>query len=319
MGKVIYILSAGHSGSTLLDLAIGSHSEVFSTGELMHLSWQIERGPVESKKQTFCSCGADFRRCTVWNKIIGQIETKHRIPVYKHPHQFKLAPHHSRNHKRSIKTLIIQKILMNNYQSIFGLLFSKLLSIVYRKTITNNWHLFDEICNVTNTKYVIDSSKNILRYVLLKRFRPNDIFLVILVRGIHGVASSSYIEVSDEVINKRTKGWIRLYKNRVPKLIRTLKQTEYLAVRYEDFCENPNEKITNICNHIGLNNTIKELEINTNHRHLVAGNPIRHAGKIIIQKDNRWKQRLTKSQIESLNEIENDVYKYLQDIQISFI
>ena len=35
--KVIFIMSAGHSGSSLLSLILGSHSEGFSAGELCNL------------------------------------------------------------------------------------------------------------------------------------------------------------------------------------------------------------------------------------------------------------------------------------------
>ena len=43
--KLIYIVAAGHSGSTLLDMLIGSIPGVFSTGELNHLPWQLSRTP----------------------------------------------------------------------------------------------------------------------------------------------------------------------------------------------------------------------------------------------------------------------------------
>jgi hypothetical protein len=39
--KIIFIISAGHSGSTLLDLLIGTLPSVVSTGELIWLPWQI--------------------------------------------------------------------------------------------------------------------------------------------------------------------------------------------------------------------------------------------------------------------------------------
>ncbi len=35
--SLIYIICPGHSGSTLLDMLLGSHPEIFSTGELINL------------------------------------------------------------------------------------------------------------------------------------------------------------------------------------------------------------------------------------------------------------------------------------------
>jgi len=43
MKKIVYILSVGHSGSTLLDMLLGQFPNIFSTGELKHLTWQLYR------------------------------------------------------------------------------------------------------------------------------------------------------------------------------------------------------------------------------------------------------------------------------------
>jgi len=60
--KVIFIMGAGHSGSTLLDLIIGSHSKAFSLGEL----WSISADQV-SKKQSLI-CGVCAGECAFWNR-----------------------------------------------------------------------------------------------------------------------------------------------------------------------------------------------------------------------------------------------------------
>ncbi|MFW5804266.1 MAG: hypothetical protein ACOCWG_03435 [bacterium] len=40
MAKLIYIISTGHSGSTLLDILLGTFNNVFSTGEFRYFTWQ---------------------------------------------------------------------------------------------------------------------------------------------------------------------------------------------------------------------------------------------------------------------------------------
>jgi len=64
MKKIIYILSLSHSGSTLLDILLGSRSDAISLGEIFAV--------LESKKKTYegtehvCSCGTEMRKCQVW-------------------------------------------------------------------------------------------------------------------------------------------------------------------------------------------------------------------------------------------------------------
>jgi hypothetical protein len=93
MGKLVYLVAAGHSGSTLIDMAIGLIPGVFSAGEMVHLPWQIFRGPNKNDIQTYCSCGKDFKNCETWYKIITGIENKLDIKIYDNPQNFNISIH----------------------------------------------------------------------------------------------------------------------------------------------------------------------------------------------------------------------------------
>ena len=58
--KVIYVMGVGHSGSTLLDICLGSHAESVSVGELFYLPSKGWFG-----KQT-CACGKRGNECAFW-------------------------------------------------------------------------------------------------------------------------------------------------------------------------------------------------------------------------------------------------------------
>ena len=57
---VIYVVGNGHSGSTLLDLMLGSHSKIESVGELKKLP-QIFFMPTRPKRQ--CNSGVPVDEC----------------------------------------------------------------------------------------------------------------------------------------------------------------------------------------------------------------------------------------------------------------
>lgn len=72
---VVYIAGRGYSGSTLLDLLIGSHSGAVSLGELRALS---ERTRAKGKRfdQERCTCGAPtLYDCPFWSHIDRRIRT----------------------------------------------------------------------------------------------------------------------------------------------------------------------------------------------------------------------------------------------------
>jgi hypothetical protein len=62
--KVIYITGYGRSGSTLLDIALGSHPRIFGAGEITALARHVwDNGE-------YCACGAQVRDCAFWRPIV---------------------------------------------------------------------------------------------------------------------------------------------------------------------------------------------------------------------------------------------------------
>lgn len=61
--RVIFIMGVGHSGSTLLELILGSHSKILGLGELANLQEKLDSNPSEPAR--LCSiCPGE---CELWN------------------------------------------------------------------------------------------------------------------------------------------------------------------------------------------------------------------------------------------------------------
>ena len=63
--KVVYIMGAGHIGSTILDIAISTHHNIESLGELSkyhRFGWLPDDNRV-------CACGLSVYDCSFWGKI----------------------------------------------------------------------------------------------------------------------------------------------------------------------------------------------------------------------------------------------------------
>ena len=56
-------MACGHSGSTLLELILGSHSKAFGLGELVNLQWAVD-SPHEGFPKLCHVCEG---RCPFWN------------------------------------------------------------------------------------------------------------------------------------------------------------------------------------------------------------------------------------------------------------
>jgi len=69
--KVIYVVGVGHSGSTLLDLLLGSHSRIESLGEMEEFDRYMSREPSIRDARRTCTCGARYKECEFWRKVTG--------------------------------------------------------------------------------------------------------------------------------------------------------------------------------------------------------------------------------------------------------
>ncbi|MCT0223909.1 hypothetical protein [Synechococcus sp. CS-1328] len=71
--KLIYITSNSHSGSTLLDMLIGSHSACLTLGEIHKLT---------AKSEGECACGASsFATCLFWQDVSSRLEASGSPPL----------------------------------------------------------------------------------------------------------------------------------------------------------------------------------------------------------------------------------------------
>ena len=75
---LLYILSNGRSGSTLLDLLLHAQPQIWSVGEAQILPWELraERAP--------CGCGAELRACPFWSPILPRIPLAGAVPPIEH-------------------------------------------------------------------------------------------------------------------------------------------------------------------------------------------------------------------------------------------
>lgn len=71
MAKIIYICGLGHSGSTILDLALGSHPDITGLGELAPIVREEDRS---RHFRSGCSCGNNARSCAFWKEAENILE-----------------------------------------------------------------------------------------------------------------------------------------------------------------------------------------------------------------------------------------------------
>jgi len=309
--KVIYILSMGHSGSTLLDCILGTIPLFCSTGELRYLGWQLQR--TKEKKPTvfdqdICSCENDFRNCILWSKIFQSITIKTGEDIVKSPHSFPLSffGQFKYNQKVSFHDKFCAGISRRMMQFGHASIFEKSVSDVIR----NNFLLYDITSQISGAKYIVDSSKNYMNAMFLQRNRPKDVIILMLNRNIEGLVNS-YKKMGrpiEEVIKEKKR-----QDRRFDYMIKNIKDLRYYKVNYDFIASNPGTFLSEFLIFLGEKNTFSiqsddDFFINPQKLHLVAGNPMRYRGKQKVSLDENWRSTLSENDLKLLQKLKTGIF-----------
>ena len=311
MAKLIYIISAGHSGSTLLDLLAGTLPGVFSTGEIRRFPWQVAQKNLEEASianQNICSCLHTFRDCPVWSKVLTLVSNEVGYDVSQTPKKFHMSMliRHAADDKMSFFDKAVNKVYKESFKYSVARPINTLIYKSQLEAIKNSWTLFDAIGEVTGSDYVVDSSKDISRFFFLHAYRPEDTYLLINKRDPIRYANS-YIKqgiMPEESLKSR----YRFYKI-LEDIISNSPDVNYREVKYEALCEDPLSTRNDIASFIGIKHPEELKEVmDTRGYHLVEGNPMRYKGEIKIRLDDKWKQELNAQELSKISNLVKEIY-----------
>jgi hypothetical protein len=264
--KIIYISGEGHSGSTLLDIVLGSQYNSFSAGELCFLP---DKG---IKKGQFCACGDPVPECKVWAKVIERWE-RNRILSLDH-------------------YIRIQRDLLSNRKLLKARRLLKKKPKEIKSFLKDTESLYESICKVTGSDYIVDSSKAPGMIQILKEL-DFEITVIHLTRRFGHVLNSNKrpprkknleAGIEHDMVPSKTYTVLRSWylKNFLTK--RYSKETIYKRVKYEDYIFNLEEAISKVAEY--ESSFVKLLKNRGPFvpEHLVAGNALRMKDEIFVAK-----------------------------------
>ena len=292
--KVLSILSRGHSGSTLLDIILGSIPGVFSMGEFHFLSWQLWRNGEQSKNgQDLCTCGKTFFRCDVWGKVLQQISEKHGVDYISNPKKLRLVLYGRDsyfNETRFLDRLLRELTCRSCTWPLWEHLLRLLLNAPLGRKVRNNWDVFDVVFDVVQPTCIVDSTKDIARFQALHMERPDQIVPLVLYRNARGIASSALKYKNDP--RKELDSWLKSYNQRIFPVLQKL-DCSYETVEYESLTQDPAGVRARIASRLGIEASPCPEVFQSKDYHLVAGNPMRYQPEIRVRYDDSWQTRLT--------------------------
>jgi hypothetical protein len=172
--------------------------------------------------------------------------------------------------------------------------------------IDRAWHLLDRVAEEAGKPVVVDSSKGLIRLLMLDQgadTRP--MRMIHLVRAPLGVVASTSSErqVAAPDGTLRTMRTLSKSLATVTWIVQNILvltagftrfRGRYMVVLYEDLVEKPEATLEAVCRFLGMSFERSMLPpIPPGNSHLIGGNPTRYEGYSKLVLDTRWRDRLS--------------------------
>lgn len=286
-----YILSAAHSGSTLLTMLLASHPDVASVGETSAIGVWGERDV------GLCSCGASLRDCRFWTQIQQALQ-REGIDLLGNDNAIEF---------RGRKGTLLDRALRAEYRG--GLL--ELVRNIYL-TMNPEWYalrnrcrcvnhmLIKEIMRLTGARAFVDSSKQPIRLRFMMDVPGLRAKVIHLVRDGRGVAAS-YMRKSQWSMERSAKEWLRAVRSEQQVLSR-FDENDVAFVRYEALCLDPAGTLHRLFKFLDVDPTNDFTRFRQADHH-VLGNRMRMQGTEAITLDEKWRSTLNDANLKTFEEI----------------
>lgn len=287
--SVVYIASVGYSGSTLLDMTLGSNKKIAGLGEAYLLSHYARR-------DNQCTCGQTVSNCNFWSSVENELQKKYG--AHTDLKNFDLASEGiSQSIFRKIPSLADIGLVIGN-EHLWALLCKISRSPqVFRQAARNSIEIFEIAARIAEAEFIVDSSKYALplkaRYMELKE-RMKVIFLVRDGRGV----CKSLMKRQDLTMEEAAKKWNRFNWN-LRLVLKTIPNDQIYLLKYEDFCKDTNKQLALIGNFIGSDEKLAIHPLEKELSHDIGGNPMRfRRAEKEIALDESWKQIITSQELK---------------------
>lgn len=318
--RLVYILAASHSGSTLLAMLLNSHPDVCTVGELKATS-------LGDPGRYRCSCQQLIKECPFWNGIqqdmaargfdfdITNAGTDIRTGMSPYVRRL-LRPLH-----RDPAMEMIRDIALN-------------LSPVWHQNLprilARNLALIQCLAARTGKQVLIDSSKIGIRLKYLLRIPELDIRVIRAIRDGRGVTltymdPAHFADASDPSLRQGGMGGHRIGEQLTMELaarewrrsneeadavLRGLDKSQYTKSQYEALCQEPDNSLKQLFTFIGVDPGKRFTDFRSFTHHII-GNGMRLDSTNEIKLDERWRSYLTPDQLNNFEMVAGNINRRL--------
>lgn len=268
--KLIYIAGYGRSGSTLLDIGLGEHPDVFGAGEIGEFTRRVWA------MNEYCACGSRVRSCPLWSKVFSSwtADRENALAEY--------LPEQTAREK-----IISWRRLFRIDRERFGLRTRQLLL---------------QISLASGRPITVDSNKVPGRGFVLASTAGVELYVVHLVRDPRAVVFSMMKTIKRQVkagVQKDLRPkpllhtalrWV-IVNLAAEALVARVGRKRSIRVRYEEFVANPHATLRRVLGLVGKEpeQRLDDQSAPLRPHHQVSGSRHRMQKQLLIRSDETWR------------------------------
>lgn len=294
--SALYISSAPHSGSTLLDMVLGNLPGFFSTGELVML-------PFEYHADRLCTCGSPVRRCDWWRGCLDEIDPGLQLDPSGQLRGWHLGWIQNAVHREGFLTEAYARQCSRAHHMRlleYSLRLPTLHALsgrYYHQGIAETARLYRVISRRARGATVIDSTKHYLRALDLYRSGEVDggMKIINLVRDGRAVFASMLRHGFSEA--RSLQVWKNHNQRSTAFFARHVRDQDLVTVRYEDLVQDTEATLAKVLAMTGHSHDLVKAWNQPKVHHNVNGNDTRFGQTFKLLLDERWKTQLSEAQL----------------------
>jgi hypothetical protein len=320
MTRLVYVMAASHSGSTLLSMLLNVHPEIVTAGELKATN-------LGDPMRYRCSCHRLLRECPFWSEVNARM----RALGHEGFSIWNAGTHYDTvqsSYARRLLRPLVRDALFERVRSL-ALRFAPEWPATKTRMLARSVDLVSAVAQTAGVGTVVESSKVGLRLKLLAESGALDVHVVRLIRDGRAVALT-YMQ-PDEFADARdaklrgggtgvnqdhrlcmrdaAREW-RRSNEEAEALLSQLAHVKVSEVRYESLCAQPLATLNGLFADLGLA-AVANLEDFRAVPHHVIGNGMRLDSDSRVVLDDRWRTRLTAAELAEFAEVAGSLsHKY---------
>ncbi len=298
--RVLYVVGAGRSGSTVASAVLGAHPLAAYAGEIGYTpfrGWEGDR---------LCSCGERWDECGYWTKVREEVDAElNGFDLERYRNLQRLFEPYLMDWRGWLR---LAKEKRSSSRSAMFAEYSQMMLSVLRA-----------VAATSRSKVVVDSSKDPGRAMALSLVPEIELVVVHVVRDPRGVAysmakafgkdASKAIYHSDPGSPVLRSSALWTLTNALSELAGRVGADRFVRIRYEDLMADPGKELQRVGDVAGLDYSDVARAIVAGEPiptgHLLNGNRMRMSQVVRLRTDEEWKSALSskdKLRVRSLSE-----------------